>query len=108
MTTINYDRDNYRLEINGHAGSAPPGEDLVCSAVTSLAVALTARCEDVPQYEPAIYTNQPNGIVIVACNPERRFKTRCREMMDTVFAGYEQLANFYPEFIRIGGNYGDT
>lgn len=103
MTVIKYDRDLYRLEINGHCGAAPAGEDLVCAAITSQAIALTARCEDCMNYFASVYTNPNEGIVIVQCDPAKGQKQRCREMFDTVYAGLEKIAQFYPEYVKIGG-----
>ena len=44
MIRVIYD-GNTGLTIQGHAGSAPRGEDLICAAVTGLALALETAAE---------------------------------------------------------------
>lgn len=42
MIRCRYNKETYELWIDGHAGFAPTGEDIVCAGVTALEVALDA------------------------------------------------------------------
>lgn len=89
----------YRLEVKGHAGSAPAGKDLVCCAVSTLAYTLMTAAaetdETVDSFDPVIY--EAPGEIRVMCEPKD--EARCTEMFRTICAGLEALAEQYPDYI---------
>ena len=99
MTTVRYDPDRYRLLVEGHAGSAPAGEDLVCAAASILGWTLVANAE---RYNAEIFLE--NGVIEVKCAPEDGREALCREMMDTLATGFKLLAEKQQEYITMGGD----
>ena len=45
MIEVSYDGD-CRMELRGHAGTAPRGKDLICAAVTALTLTLQENCRE--------------------------------------------------------------
>lgn len=74
-----------RLRIRGHAGYAPPGQDIVCAAVSILAETLASMLP-------------PERIFL----GEGRADFDCREEeMEFVWRGLSLLAHRYPENISL-------
>lgn len=99
MTKVKYDESEFSIEIAGHAGAGVPGYDLVCAAATILMRTLEAAAKDDPTNLQGLIRHAP-GYVRVQCFPGQRARGRCREMMRTIFRGYELLAMQYPEYVR--------
>lgn len=99
MIRARYDRRAYCLTVEGHAGAGAKGRDLVCAAASALAFTAAACAEDGREkFLPAVCRGE--GRLRVACRPGRRHAAACRRMLDTVFTGFELLANQYPDFVR--------
>lgn len=45
MIEVKYDIDRLRLSVNGHAGYAPNGSDIVCAGVSTLIYTLINSCD---------------------------------------------------------------
>ena len=104
MTKVTYHPEEYRMRIEGHAGSAPFGEDLVCAAATILGWTLIAGAEEIPEYGMHLYLG--DGVMDVCCYPDEEREDRCRYLFDTIARGFELMAEKYPEHIKMGGYYG--
>lgn len=69
MTRAIYDREHLRLTMEGHAEAGPGGEDLVCAALSMLAMTLERRVrEREEEYLPAV--SRGPGRFCVECFPE--------------------------------------
>lgn len=99
MTRVLYEPNAFHLRIEGHAGSAPKGEDLVCAGISALGFAmLLAAGED--DYNAEIVTDPDNGIMDVRCRPSGLYgRDHCAVMLETIAGGLELLADQYPEYI---------
>lgn len=101
MTRILYDEEEMWMEIKGHAGFAPEGEDIVCAAASCLAMTLLSAASEKPRYQTNRYIDRKNAVIRVWCNPEPGYKARCREMFRVLALGFELLANEYPDYVRM-------
>ncbi len=100
MTKVTYDEDNFCLTMEGHAGAAPAGEDLVCAALSMLMFTLQAAVQDhIEILMPSVY--QADGAMSVRCSPAPRQKKTCRTLYRTIFAGWELLGKQYPEYGQV-------
>ena len=100
MTRAIYDREHLRLTMEGHAEAGPGGEDLVCAALSMLAMTLERRVrEREEEYLPAV--SRGPGRFCVECFPEEGFEDSCRECFDTVAAGLALLAEERPAFVSL-------
>ena len=80
-----------RLTVEGHAGYAPKGQDIVCAAVSALVYALIGTLEETENAAEVIL--RPGYAAV-----EAREKTAA---FDLVRCGLGQLAERYGDFIRV-------
>ena len=100
MTRITYDREELRLEMEGHAGAGPKGADPVCAALSMLMLTLAARMRE-REEETLPAVSQAPGRFMICCRPEEGEAALCRESFDTVAAGIAVLAENRPENITL-------
>ena len=99
MTEIVYDPGALKISIVGHAGAGEYGKDIVCAALSILAQTLERRLIDEAElFLPAV--EKEPGRMMVFCRAEEEAEERCREIFDTVFAGFTVLAENYPRFVN--------
>ena len=101
MITVAYYRKDNRVIMDGHAKSAPIGQDLVCASASILIQTLVAFVNNM---EAAGQTKCPiiklsDGHASVYCNAPKRYKSAVTLAFDTICAGFELLAHDYPENI---------
>jgi uncharacterized protein YsxB (DUF464 family) len=102
MIKVVYHRLYNRVTITGHAGSAEAGHDLVCSAVSALALTLAANVSYMEAQE-AVYdvtTKLEEGNAEIQCTPYRRYKDSTQQIFRAICVGFEILATKYPENIK--------
>lgn len=101
MIEITFDPKNFELKVEGHAGQAEHGHDIVCSAVSilfyTLAEALT-QANDMLQEHPTINIEDGNGYA--KCLPKREYEGNIATVYWTVLVGLELLANQYKDYIN--------
>lgn len=101
MIHVTYDRKHYKVTINGHAGSAEVGHDLVCASASILAYTLAA---DVVHAKEHGYLRNGTaklepGDTEIRCLPRSRYKMTMMLVFDSICAGFELLAQNHPENI---------
>lgn len=82
--------------IDGHAGYAEPGQDIVCAAVSALVQTLIQSIEDLTS-DKITYDISPGWADIKHGNLSQRAKL----LVDSFFVGVEMIANEYPYNVRI-------
>ena len=101
MIHVVYHRKYNRLTMTGHAGAADPGHDLVCASASMLAYTLAinvANMADQGQVRQPI-TKLSDGDAEISCNPKSNLKNTITLVFDTICAGFELLAQQYPDNI---------
>lgn len=101
MIRVTYDRKDNRVTIEGHAGCGPEGHDLVCAAVSALALTLAGNVSYMEAQE-AVYgtiTKLEEGNAEIQCTPYRRYKDSVAQIFRSICVGFELLATKYPENI---------
>lgn len=109
MITIKYSRDKPQkvltMTVKGHAGSAPAGHDVICSAVTILARTLVKVVCDMHEDHalarpPTVWTE--SGSVEASCKTRDSLAyTKALIAYDTIFEGMKLLASVYPDYVEI-------
>ena len=99
-------RGGVKLRIRGHAGAAPKGQDLVCAAVSALA--LTAGQSVVLLHSQGLLKRPPmvrlgEGDALVIATPREGFLDEALMCFWTVQAGIFALQQKYPNYIRLTG-----
>ena len=82
--------------LEGHAGYAPEGQDIVCSAATMLAYALAVQLEK--EGLLAEWKMDKGKCMVFTEDPER-----AKPWMEMARTGFELLAKNFPVFFRVGG-----
>ena len=101
MIQVTYHRRYNRVTVEGHAGSGPEGHDLVCSAVSALALTLAGNVSYM-QAQEAVYDvimKLEEGSAEIQCTPYRRYKDSVGQIYRAICVGFELLATKYPENI---------
>ena len=97
MIRARYDRDGetHTLSVNGHAGYAEKGQDIVCAGVSAIVYALIGWIEN--NIEIFASVDENNGEVVIACEGD--------EKVEAVFymaaIGIESIMNTYPDHVDI-------
>ena len=93
MISVLYDRKNLDLMVQGHAGYAEPGKDIVCSAVSILTSTL-AYLLSPDDYERCF---EPELSAFRAIVPDERQKKQYRPYFEFVMKGLRMLQAAYPD-----------
>lgn len=103
MIRIRLDVEDMQLEIAGHAGSAPEGQDIVCAAVSTLAYTLAYNLQ--LMLHPDDYSAEfDNGSAVITAMPPETRAEQCRGIFMTVGNGLCMLAAQYGQYMQIEGN----
>lgn len=87
------------IKVDGHAGYAELGKDIICSAVTALTFNLIKSIESLTEDEIVYQANNPGHINIEFKNLSEKGKL----LMDSFFIGISEVATAYPEYVQIIG-----
>ena len=93
MIVIRMDRRHGLLEIDGHAGYAEKGKDIVCAAVSALACSLVCYGRGKVERE--------DGHMSFSAG---KMSTRARGAFDCTYGGFALLADAYPTHVTLIGN----
>ena len=105
MTRVQYDPESFRMEIRGHAGAAPAGQDLVCAAISALSYTLINAAMSCEDFGGHVLMNDGEALIRVECCPEDGAEERCREMFRTIWCGLATIEESYPDYITLTGGY---
>lgn len=84
------------IEINGHAGYAEAGKDIVCAGVTALTQTLIRSIENLTS-DKIEYEISPGKADIHFRNLSEEGKL----LVDSFFIGVCQIADEFPEYVRV-------
>ena len=102
MIQIRIDVEGMRLEIEGHAGYAPPGQDIICAAVSALTYTLAQNLALTLHSEEYAATFE-DGYARIEAHPSLITEDRCRDLFMTIANGYAMLAAQYDQYIQFEG-----
>ena len=100
MICIAIDREALTISMDGHAGYADAGSDIVCAAASILAYTLAARWREITGGAGMHAAFEP-GRACISINPEWNKRADCTSAMDTIAAGFDLLAAKYPEYVMV-------
>ena len=102
MIRVSIDPVGMTFRLDGHAGYAPEGQDIVCAGVSMLAAALfeyvmcTADEDDLGDCEM-----EPGHAALDVCPASADVMCACRTAFSMAAMGFELLAARYPEYVII-------
>ena len=108
MIKVTYTQDTDKrecsLRLEGHAGQAKVGEDIVCASASILAYTLAQNIKSMEEYdqlEESPTIEMESGDATVVCRAKDAFGYA--EMLHTFLVikiGYKLLAHNYPQFVE--------
>lgn len=103
---IGYSEDGKRmiLSMDGHAGYAEPGKDIVCAGATMLAYALGQTLKDF--YESGFLRHEPRlryseGAISIEAAPKKDCFGAVHIAFWCTLSGCRLLEHRYPEYVRL-------
>lgn len=102
MIRVSIDPDALSFRLDGHAGYAPEGQDIVCSAASMLTAALfeyVMRIAD--EEELAECEMEPGHASLDVCPARAEVMAQCRHAFEMAECGFELLAARYPDNLII-------
>lgn len=101
MIKVKYNRFYNRVTVQGHAESAPKGEDLVCSAASILVHTLAANVAHMEEANIATQSmvDIKDGFAKISCMPIRGFENTVSSTFQSVCVGFEIMADKFPDYI---------
>jgi uncharacterized protein YsxB (DUF464 family) len=99
MIKIIYDRTKPEVKIEGHVGSGLKGRDLDASAsilAYTLASLVDSMDKGVQVRDVTVELDEEKG-VLISCEPAEDYIHSVRLMFDTICAGFDLLAQEYPD-----------
>ena len=101
MIRVTYHRLYNRVTVEGHAGAGPEGHDLVCAAVSTLALTLAGNVAYMESQGAVrdVITKLEEGNAEIQCSPYRRYKDSVEQIFRSICVGFELLATKYPKNI---------
>lgn len=101
MIDVVYHREYNRVTVRGHAKSDEYGRDLICAAVSSLALTLKGNLERMAEADivTAYTARLEEGDAELSCDPRHRYRAVVGQTIQSVCVGFEILAEKYPDYI---------
>jgi uncharacterized protein YsxB (DUF464 family) len=101
MIKVMYHRDLNRVEVEGHAQSGEVGHDLICASASILVYTLATFVENMKNAGQTKYpkVELTEGYALINCKAPSRYKSSVTLAFDTVCAGFDILAQNYPDNI---------
>lgn len=106
MITITFKPKTLELEITGHAEHNKKGEDIVCSAISTLFYTLGEALNqtgDLLEAPPVFKDEKGKGYL--CCSPKKAYEGNIACIYRTILIGMELVANNYPKNVtfKVGG-----
>ena len=104
MTTIRVNRADFRIEAEGHAGKAKPGEDIVCAGISALMQALLNvlfREEEDGYLTLDWYAEQNSAAIRIHAKPFNFRKETIRAYFRMTLMGLKAIEQNYGEYIKV-------
>lgn len=86
------------ITIDGHAGYAPVGQDIVCAAVSALVATFLASVEELTIDKIEATVNKQGQIQTIQY---RNLSAQGQVLLDSFFVGIRMIADSYPANVRI-------
>lgn len=91
--TVSNTKNNFTLELKGHAGYSAYGDDIVCASVSILAQTLVYRLQEISNN----YSFKMSEAYLYVVGGG----TKSMEAFHTIMTGIKAIARDYPEYVRV-------
>ena len=103
MINITFKPKTFELEINGHAGQNKKGEDIVCSAISTLFYTLgQALISSEGMLEEKPIFKDEDGAGYLSCKPKQEYEGNIVRSYWTILVGLQLVAENYKKYVKLG------
>lgn len=92
----------YFVDVEGHAGYAPDGDDILCASISILTY---TYAQVVQNYEQDMIDKSTiildKGNAHIFCYPSRKARRDIKAALDTITVGFKLLEFNFPEFVSL-------
>ena len=102
MINITFNPNTLELSLAGHADYGKKGEDIVCSAVSTLFYTLgqaLIESENMLEEFPTINDDDGNGFI--SCKPKPEYEGNIARTYWTILIGFQLIEQNYKDFVKI-------
>ena len=96
ITFVTQNGHFHSLEVKGHANAAPYGSDIVCSAVSAVAMGLNALQDDPASTYKS--KNEPGNVYLEAI---KEVSEHDAIVLETLEKQYESIAALSPKYVKL-------
>ena len=91
----------YTVRMDGHAGFAESGKDIVCAGASTLAYTLLGFLENYVK-APHVDSIEALGMMHIECRPETEEEEKvCEIAFNMALIGFLQLEKAYPKYVKV-------
>lgn len=106
MLKVSFEKDEMELtlKIEGHAGQAEKGHDIVCASCSILAYTvaqLVKNAEELGDLQEPPIVKLESGDALISCIPTKEVYTTILSVYMFAEVGYKLLAHSYPRFVEL-------
>lgn len=88
------------LRVEGHAGYAESGKDIICSSASILAYTLASFLDGYPSVDKKVRISAGDTLIECVCADKKTY-AKVKDAYDQTMRGYELLAYNYPQYVRL-------
>lgn len=88
--------DGSKILVEGHAGFAPPGQDIICAGVSALTQTLVQALDVLASGETVFHIEPGKAVIQFQTHSEKS-----RLLARSFFIGIEMIARTYPENVSL-------
>ena len=102
MSNIKFNPKAFELDITGHAEHGEKGEDIVCSAISTLFYTLgEALYESKEMMKEDIIFSDEDGNGHLSCKPKEEYEANVSLIYWTILTGFELVAKNYEKNVEL-------
>ena len=102
MINIKFNPKAFELDITGHAEHGEKGEDIVCSAISTLFYTLgEALYESKEMMKEDIIFSDEDGNGHLSCKPKEEYEANVSLIYWTILTGFELVAKNYEKNVEL-------
>lgn len=102
MINIKFNPKTFTLDIDGHAGHGKKGEDIVCSAISTLFYTLgEALYSSKEMMAEDIDFSDEDGNGHLSCKPKEEYEANVSLIFWTILTGFELVAKNYEKNVNL-------
>ena len=102
MINIKFNPKAFELDITGHAEHGEKGEDIVCSAISTLFYTLAQSLLDTKDMlKEDIDFSDEDGNGHLSCKPKEEFEANVSLIYWTIINGFDLVANNYEKYVNL-------